>query len=138
MKKNSKEKIISAATELFITKGYDNVKMEDIATKAGVTKMMLYYYYDSKQEILKTIIKNLIEIAIEKISEIEFEKEFLLPASSLIQKITSVIEDKKLFLAFVFSQVLTNKFADFLFLIILENFMIRLLKYFQNQKSKMK
>jgi len=136
MKKDVKERIISVATELFTKEGYDSIKMEDIAAKAGVTKMMLYYYFNSKQEILKTIIKNLMESAIEKISKIEFEKEFLLPSPSFIQRINSVIEDKRMFLAFVFSEVIKGNLADFPIFNYLKEFYDKIIEIFSKSKKQ--
>jgi AcrR family transcriptional regulator len=136
MKKEVKERIISVATELFTKEGYDNIKMEDIAAKAGVTKMMLYYYFNNKQEILKTIIKNLMESAIVKISEMEFEKEFLLSSSSFIQRINSVIEDKRMFLAFVFSEVIKGNLADFPIFNYLKEFYDKIIGIFSKSKKQ--
>ena len=47
-----KDKIISAAVELFREKGYTATSVKDIADKLGVTKAGLYYYVQSKEEIL--------------------------------------------------------------------------------------
>jgi len=60
---DTKEKIISAAIEVFAEKGKHGARMEQIAAKAGVNKAMLYYYYSSKDnlfyEVLKSIIQNI-------------------------------------------------------------------------------
>ena len=136
MKKDVKSKIISVATELFTNRGYDSIKMEDIAAKAGITKMMVYYYFDSKQEILKNIIKNLMEDAIEKISTIEFEKEFLFLPSSLIERMSSVVEDKKIFLAFIFSEILKGNLADFPIFNYLKDFYDKIIKIFSKSKKQ--
>lgn len=47
-----KEKIIEAAVELFKEKGYTATSVQDIANKLGFTKAALYYYIQSKEEIL--------------------------------------------------------------------------------------
>lgn len=47
-----REKIISMAVELFQEKGYRATTVQDIANKCGVTKAALYYYIQSKEEIL--------------------------------------------------------------------------------------
>jgi AcrR family transcriptional regulator len=41
----SKEKIISAAIEVFFEKGFDAASMREIAEKAGLTKPMIYYHF---------------------------------------------------------------------------------------------
>lgn len=59
----TKEKIISAAIEVFAEKGKHGARMEQIAVKAKINKAMLYYYYSSKdnlfREVLKAIIQNI-------------------------------------------------------------------------------
>jgi AcrR family transcriptional regulator len=68
---DTKERILSAARQEFIEKGYEKAKMEDIARKAGVTKVMLYYHFNSKNNILREIlIKTL------KMAEAGFKEEF--------------------------------------------------------------
>lgn len=52
----TKEKILMAAKEVFIEYGYEDAKVNDIAKKADVTKTMLYYHYNSKENMLNEII----------------------------------------------------------------------------------
>ncbi len=51
-KKNEKEqKIIIAAETVFGQVGFTNAKMEDIAKEAGITKVTLYSYFQSKDNL---------------------------------------------------------------------------------------
>lgn len=51
-KKNEKEqKIILAAESVFGQVGFTNAKMEDIAKEAGITKVTLYSYFQSKDNL---------------------------------------------------------------------------------------
>lgn len=50
-KKLLKEKILKAAREVFLFKGYDNTTIGDIAEKAGVGLGTAYNYFDSKEDI---------------------------------------------------------------------------------------
>lgn len=56
MGQSTKNKILQAAKEIFIEKGYDCAKVDEIAERAQVTKVMLYYHFESKENILKEII----------------------------------------------------------------------------------
>ena len=58
---DTKEKIISAAIEVFAEKGKHGARMEQIAAKAGVNKAMLYYYYSSKDNLFHEVLKTLTE-----------------------------------------------------------------------------
>ena len=61
MGEQTRERIITAAAEEFIEKGFERAKMEEIAARAGVTKVMLYYHFNSKQNIFNEIVKNVVE-----------------------------------------------------------------------------
>lgn len=50
-----KEKILASAIELFSKFGYANVKMSQIAENADLTTGAVYYYFESKAEILDII-----------------------------------------------------------------------------------
>jgi len=47
--------ILEAALSVFAEKGYAAARMEDIATKAGVTKGTIYLYFPSKEEVFKSL-----------------------------------------------------------------------------------
>lgn len=65
MSKDTKERILEAALELFAQSGYMGTSMSDIAKQLGITKGALYKHYTSKQEILDSIV--------EKMSRADFE-----------------------------------------------------------------
>ena len=60
--KNTKEKILETALELFAAKGYEAVSVSDIAGKLGMTKGALYKHYTNKQDILDSIILRMEEM----------------------------------------------------------------------------
>lgn len=47
--------ILDAALTVFAEKGFAASRMEDIATKAGVTKGTIYLYFESKEEVFKSL-----------------------------------------------------------------------------------
>lgn len=48
--------LMQCAKELFYAKGYDAVSVQEIVDRAGLTKPTLYYYYESKLGLLKTLL----------------------------------------------------------------------------------
>ena len=48
--------IKKVALELFSTKGYFSTSISDIAKAAGISKGLLYNYFESKEDLIKTII----------------------------------------------------------------------------------
>ncbi len=55
--KKVKENILTSAQKLFSAGGYNNVKVEEIASDAGVAKGLVFYHFDSKEELLSEIIQ---------------------------------------------------------------------------------
>lgn len=51
-----KEKILKSALESFATKGYHGTSVKEIAQDAGVNKSLLFYYFNSKENLYKSII----------------------------------------------------------------------------------
>ena len=43
--------IVQAAITLFVSKGYDGTNVEEIATKAGVSKQTVYKHFDDKERL---------------------------------------------------------------------------------------
>lgn len=55
--KNTDEKIIDAAIDLFAQKGYNNVSVRNIAAAVGIKESSIYKHYTSKEQILQKIIQ---------------------------------------------------------------------------------
>lgn len=56
------DKILKAAEDEFIEKGYGNARMMSIAARAGVSHSMLHYYYRSKEELFQKVFNSKIEL----------------------------------------------------------------------------
>lgn len=55
--------ILDTALELFAEKGFHQTSISDITRKAGISKGLLYNYFESKDEVLKSIIQTGYEAA---------------------------------------------------------------------------
>ena len=53
--KQTEEKIFEAATEVFLEKGLDGSRMQDIASHAGINKSLLHYYYRTKDQLFNNV-----------------------------------------------------------------------------------
>ncbi len=71
MARDTKERILDAALELFARCGYLGTSMSDIAKQLGITKAALYKHYASKQEILDRIVERMNEMDRERAREYE-------------------------------------------------------------------
>ena len=52
------QELLDAALDLFVERGFAATRIEDVATRAGVSKGTLYLYYTSKEELLKEVIRH--------------------------------------------------------------------------------
>ncbi|MEO1263079.1 MAG: TetR/AcrR family transcriptional regulator [Bacteroidota bacterium] len=57
LRQSSKERIETAALELFAHNGYGHTSISQIAKAAGISKGLMYNYYESKEELLKAIVR---------------------------------------------------------------------------------
>ncbi|MBN2330041.1 MAG: TetR/AcrR family transcriptional regulator [Candidatus Omnitrophica bacterium] len=71
---DTREKIAYAATHLFAVHGYDATSIRDIAEKAGVTKPVVYYYFQSKENLFATLIHEAYDFFFQALEKL-FEEE---------------------------------------------------------------
>lgn len=53
--KLTEEKIFEAATDVFVDKGMDGARMQDIANHAGINKALLHYYFRTKDQLFNAV-----------------------------------------------------------------------------------
>lgn len=58
---NTKQDILNAALKLFSTKGYEATSISQIAEAVGIRKASLYSHFSSKQDILDSLISEILE-----------------------------------------------------------------------------
>jgi len=85
-KDNTEDKIIDAATDVFVQKGMDGARMQEIADRAGINKALLHYYFRSKEKLFDAIFAKLIGIAFPRIGQI------LQSDLPILEKIENVID----------------------------------------------
>jgi len=56
--KNSKQRILEMAQREFAAHGFAGARMERIARAADINKAMIFYYFSSKRELYRTLIKS--------------------------------------------------------------------------------
>jgi AcrR family transcriptional regulator len=49
--------LLAAALDLFVERGYAGTRLDDVASRAGVSKGTLYLYFSSKEELFKAVIR---------------------------------------------------------------------------------
>lgn len=83
---DKKKAIMQTALELFDQYGFDKVSMTDIAEKAHVSRASIYNFFESKDNLRRIIIKDILDDSIEKVQKLLEEQ------GSFIDKISEYIE----------------------------------------------
>ena len=52
---NTENQILIAAREVFILKGFEGARMQEIADHAGINKALLHYYFRSKEKLFDAV-----------------------------------------------------------------------------------
>lgn len=108
-KSNSKEKIINVAEEIFAEKGFDGARVDEIAKKAGVNKALIYYYFDSKDDILKSLFITLLT-DVEKIFSNLYSKTYdIYDIDKVLEGMLEFIMSKKDILKIAMIETLKSK-----------------------------
>ena len=107
IRENKRRKILDSAIECFATKGYHAVSISELAAHAGVSKGLMYNYFKSKDELLKCIFSEIMEVMmalIDKDQSGEIDKKSLLQYfERLISHLKSNLILWKMYMA-IFSQ----------------------------------
>lgn len=61
------QKIIQAARETFLKKGYKETNMSDIAAAVGLTRPAMHYYFRTKERLFQTVFGDILESFLPKI-----------------------------------------------------------------------
>ena len=106
----TEQKIITAASEIFLKKGKDGARMQEIADHAGINKALLHYYFRSKdrlfEEVFKNEVKTIITSIIDAISETENFYDFL---TQFIQTYLKFISPRRNLMRFIFWEISNTK-----------------------------
>jgi AcrR family transcriptional regulator len=91
-----REQIIDAAMRVFAQKGFMKATNKDVAREAGITPGLIYYYFQSKEALLKAVLEE--RSPIQVVSTItpemlELPPEVFLPM--LIKRVLDVVESEQ-------------------------------------------
>ena len=93
-----RNEILNAAFNLFVKHGYSGTKMTDIAKHAEFSAATVYNYFDSKEDIYKTLIKERIVTLYQRIKEaVSLEGDFTGKLRKLVEIKCSFFNENKNF-----------------------------------------
>lgn len=113
IRKQSTSKIADAALELFADNGYTGTSIAMIAKKAGISKGLIYNYFDSKHELLVHILNNAFDLVHDIIDEEEIRtREPQELFSEIIRNSLELAEENKKYFRLFTSLMLHPEMLD--------------------------
>jgi len=98
----TEQKILQAARDIFLEKGKDGARMQEIADRAGINKALLHYYFRSKDRLFSQVflieIKSMFSNLFESIST---ETDFYTFLEKFIKTYLSLISPRRNLLRFI-------------------------------------
>lgn len=70
-----REQILTAATRAFARNGYADTGLDDVATEAGVTRVLLYRHFDSKADLYRALLDRACTRLAERLGTDDFEDD---------------------------------------------------------------
>jgi TetR/AcrR family transcriptional regulator, fatty acid metabolism regulator protein len=80
--------LLDAAVRVFARKGYHAARVGDIAEEAGVAYGLLYHYFSSKEEVLRSVFRETWRALIATIESVEEGDD---PAREKLRKVTEIL-----------------------------------------------
>ena len=83
------QELLEAALEVFAEKGFNAARVDDIAERAGVSKGTLYLYFDTKEAIFRSLVRENLQARITPLRQAVTTHEG--PSSALIKLVLSTL-----------------------------------------------
>ncbi len=64
------DKLLSAATEVFVEKGFSGARVDEIARRAGANKAMIYYHFGPKRALYQAVLLGLFARVLEEVERL--------------------------------------------------------------------
>ncbi len=87
---NTEQAILEAARKVFIRKGLDGTRMQEIADEAGINKALLHYYFRTKEKLFESIFNEVLDKLSSKVNEVLMSN---LPLFEKIERFTDTYID---------------------------------------------
>jgi AcrR family transcriptional regulator len=96
--------ILNVVEPLFIAKGYRETTISDIAKKMGVAQGMLYYYFKSKDEILKALINRQLSFFVSDIKDMALSNNMIPPRKIelLVHTMFQIVRSNEMLLDYIY------------------------------------
>jgi len=110
--RDTRERILDVATDLFIEIGYDKTSLREIAERVGVTKPALYYHFESKEAIFRTLLEPILDLQNEVLTLLQGQPSLEQWAEGIATLVDWVLPRRRLFELFESNQNAVRKISE--------------------------
>ena len=103
---NTKTRILLAAHRVFIRKGMDGARMQEIADEAGINKALLHYYFHSKDQLFNEVFYGILSQMIPGLVAIfSGEAPFLEKVEAIVTEYDTYLSRNPILPQFIFREI---------------------------------
>jgi TetR/AcrR family transcriptional regulator len=109
---STEQKILEASKRVFVRKGFDGARMQEIADEAGINKALLHYYFRNKQKLFDAVFDEAIRTLIPQVSGI-LQSDLSIPDKirAFVEKYTEFLLLNPFLPLFILTEVQRNPSA---------------------------
>lgn len=85
---NIEQTIINTAKQLFIEKGYTDTSMSDIASRAGINRSTLHYYFRTKDRMFQAVFGSIVSVFFPKATAIILDSD-----TPYMERISKILDE---------------------------------------------
>jgi len=80
---DNRSRILTCAVDLFASRGYDAVGVQEVADAAGLKKPTLYHYFGSKAGLLKTVLDENFAKLFVSLEQVEYRQDVVMSLEAI-------------------------------------------------------
>ncbi len=106
---NTEEKILEAARQVFLEKGFDGARMQEIADKAEINKAMLHYYFRKKDKLFEKVFEDAFKKFIPQVGQIMLsDDDLIIKIKSFISTYIDLLMQNQFLPLFIMKEITRN------------------------------
>lgn len=108
-KTTTEDIILAAAKKVFLQKGMEGARMQEIADEAGINKALLHYYFRSKEKLFRRIFENIMHEVFDTVNNsIHLENNIYAFIAVFVKKYMGIIRENPFIANFIFNEINRN------------------------------
>ena len=109
IKSDSEDKILEAAKKVFIEKGLEGARMQEIANEARINKSLLHYYFRSKEKLFNAVFRFALSKFVPRFTEnLKAEMDFYKRLEIIIEQYISLLLMNQFIPIFILNEINRN------------------------------